>query len=379
MAMGLAERALPLCREELERAPRSIELMRLNALAEGEAGNLRRAIELWQQLIEREGWQHAYAHGWAAALWRMDAMDEAEAVLRDNIERTTTPLAHQSLIRLLLSLERWDDALEAAEQASEAYPDECGFVEAQGVAEAEMGHHERASELLAAAMDKGCTAERWANYEVFAPHLYRSTYRRLLNADDLTRDLSQLDDFECRQRMRLLRSVMRPEVAPLITREILARSDIDVRLAGLALLYELGPGAVDAWQRLLVEGDADLRALTLRPLRAVHDAAFVPLLEAHRQREESPELKALTSLALGESLVAAGDPVRARSVLETVPVSTAAYSQARLALATLAEQRGDPAAALELIEQATAADPELRIDPRRLADLEAAVTATQGD
>jgi len=372
MGMGLAERALPLCREELNRDPESVELMRLVALAELEAGNLERAAELWQQLIEREGWQHAYAHGWAAALWRMGAMDRAEAVLRENVERTGSTLAHQSLIRFLLSAKRWGDALEAAEKASQAFPGECGFVEAQGVAEAEAGRHERAAELLAAATDKGCTADRWANYEVFAPRLLTGTYRKLLRAEDLAQGLADLDDFDCRQRMRLLQMVMSPDVAPTVTQVLLARSDIDLRLAGLALLHEVGARAMTSWERLLAEGDEDLRTLTLQRIRALRDPAFVPPLETHLAREGSREVKSLTTLALGEALITADAPERASAILESIAESEPTYAEGRLALAAAAEQRGDPAAALRLLEQASAVDPELRIDPRRIERLRAA-------
>ena len=85
------EAAVEPCRHELAAQPDSGQLIRLSARVEFAEGDPAVSAELWQQLLDREGWSDPAARGRAMALWRAGEIPAAEALLRQRVEREPSP------------------------------------------------------------------------------------------------------------------------------------------------------------------------------------------------------------------------------------------------------------------------------------------------
>jgi tetratricopeptide (TPR) repeat protein len=365
VAAGELAQALAPCRAEHAADPASPDLTRMLALAEFSEGDAERAAQLWGSLLESEGWSFEDAHDQAMALWRAGDVEAAERVIRSNLERQPSAVAHRDLIEFLMGFERWQEAAAAAAAATELFPSSCDLLEHHGVAEATLGNDERAAALLAKAIEAGCPRYRWTGRGVLPERLGQAEYRRLLDPELLADGLRELDDQVCLDQLRLLRLVMTPEQAPAVTREVLLRTNAKVRLIGLGLLADLGAAALESFKQLLADDDFILRKYTLRRIRELDDPAFRPLLEAHLEREKLPGNRALTSLALAELLLAQGDAGRAEELLLGIPEDDALHPVALVRLADHAEADGDLARALELIERARAINPQLYVEQGR--------------
>ncbi len=163
---------------------------------------------------------------------------------------------------------------------------------------------------------------------------------------------------------------MRPVTGSAIADQVLGRHRLEIRYAGLGLLSRLGAAAMGEWPRLLVADDFILRKLTLRRIRENADPAFVPLLEQHLEKgEDTPGNLNLTRLTLGELLLGLGRVEDAGSLLAAIPAADPLYAVGRVALADHAEAAGEISAALDYLEQALAASPEVYVERDRLDKL----------
>jgi len=369
VAAGEEMPALLACRDELEYNPGSPEMMRLVARLEFDSGDPLRSAELWQRLIDREGWSYEAARAKAMAVWRGGAPLEAETIFRQIIDRSPTAAAHEDLVTYLLAFDRCVEAAGLAAQSAERFPEHCWFQESVGVAEACQDHHAKAAEAITKAIAAGCPRYAWTQRGALSNALDRAEYRPLLRAQELAQGLRQLDDNACRRRMDLLKPVMSAEVAPAITDEILERTTASVRFAGLGLLSRVGSQSLPSWKRLLASDDFLLRKYTLRRIREQHDPAFIPLVEEHLEREPLPKNKNLTRYVLGDLLLGAGQIERGEALLWEIPEDDLLFPVARLVLSERAEAAGDDALALKLVDQAKATSPTVYVDPQRVRRL----------
>lgn len=359
---GIMEAAVEPCRAELAAEPDSERLIRLGARVEFAEGDPALSAELWQQLLDREGWNDAAARGRAMALWRAGEIPAAEALLRQRVEREPSPSPRHDLIDFLLGFDRFEEAARLAASASADFPEDCLFFEDQAVATAGLGDDARAVELIAKAVASGCSRFQWTTRGVLANRVDHPAYRPLLEPSLLVEGLAKLDNDECVQRLRLLRPVFTPAQAPAVTDEVLNRKTAEVRLAGLGLLASLGGRAAPSFTRLLASDDFILRKRVLREIREIHDPAFLPLLEQHLEREPLPGNRSLTALALGELLLDGDRAKEGERLLLGIPSDQPTYPVARLVLAQWADKRGEPDRARALVEEARAVEPKLFVD-----------------
>lgn len=371
--MGESSNALIVCREEFEKAAQDPVAIRRLAKLEFKFGDPGRSAELWSSLIDLEGWTQGVASGRAMALWRAGEKEEAEKVFRGNLERGESQPAYSDLISFLLAFSRWPEAAEVAAAAMAAYPETCVYAELAGVAEAGRDDNERAVEMFAKAIEKGCPRYRWATLGPVPQHLFNPAYHVLLEPSGLVEGIRDVSDRECEQRFQLLALVVTADVAPQITDEILLRDKLEVRFEGLGLLSWLGSSVMPSWQKLLADDDFVLRKYTLRRIRELRDPAFIPLVEKHLGKEKSKSNLALTRLTLAELLLVQGDADRAEAQVREIPDDDSRFAVGLTSLANGAEERGDVAAALRLFDEALAADPEVYVDRERLAKLRADV------
>jgi tetratricopeptide (TPR) repeat protein len=131
----------------------------------------------------------------------------------------------------------------------------------------------------------------------------------------------------------------------------------------------LGSEALPYWTKILTADDFILEKHALRRIREMADPAFAELLEQRLKAEQTPGNRALTQLTLGELLLKKGDSERAEQLLTSVSQEHALYPIALMTLAGHEEKAGNAEAALELIERAMKASPELYVDPDRLRQL----------
>jgi len=377
-AAGDTWQALEACRAELAAQPDDVGLLREVARLEYEEGDADASAALWARLEKLDGWAVETALGRGAALWRAGRIEEAEAVLRDAVGRSGSTEASTALVELLLEHHRWDEAATVASEAIEDAPDSCRLYELRGLAAAGDGDDDTAAGDFARAVERGCPPYRWATLGVLPERVEAEPYRRLLDPEELTAGLMAVDDRECELRLRLLDLVLAPSAAPAITDVVVGRDRLELRYAGLGLLEELGPAAVESWRRLLSDDDFVLRKLALRRIREQREPVYRELLERHLERGDTPGNMALTRLALGELLLDAGDRGRAGSLLDAIPADDPLYALGRISLADSAEAAGELAAALRYLEQARAADPEVHVQLGRIDKLRSDVEARDG-
>ncbi len=377
-AAGDPWQALEACRAELEARPDDVRLVREVARLEYEEGDADAAAALWARLEQLDGWTVETALGRGAALWRAGRVEEAEAVLRDVVERSGSTEASAELVELLLEHQRWDEAAAAASEAIEDAPGSCRLYELRGLAAAAGGDDDGAAGDFARAVERGCPPYRWATMGVLPERVAAEPYRRLLDPEELTDGLGEVDDAECELRLRLLDLVLVPSAAPAITDVVVGRDRLELRYAGLGLLEELGPAAVESWRQLLATDDFVLRKLALRRIREQRDPVYMELLERHLERGDTPGNVALTRLALGELMLDAGEGRRGEALLDAIPADDPLYALGRISLADSAEAAGALAAALRYLEQAQAADPEVHVQLGRVDKLRSAVDAGAG-
>lgn len=370
--------ALETCRAELEMRPDDAALVRAVAALEYEEGDPDASAALWARLEELEGRSLETELGRGAALWRAGRVEEAEAVLRDAVERSGATEAAVDLVELLLEHQRWEDAAAAASEAIEGAPATCRLYELRGLAAAGEGDDEAAAADFARAAQRGCPPYRWATLGVLPERVDADPYRRLLDPAELTDGLGAVDDAECELRLRLLDLVLAPSAAPAITDVVAGRDRLELRYAGLGLLEELGPAAVESWRRLLADDDFVLRKLVLRRIREQRDPVYREVLERHLERGDAPGNMALTRLALGELMLDVGERGRAEALLGAIPADDPLYALGRISLADSAEAAGELAAALRYLEQAQVADPEVHVQLGRVDKLRSAVEAGAG-
>lgn len=370
--------ALAVCRAEFSDAPVPSELRAELARLEYQAGDPIRAADLWEQILEDDGWTAEGSLARAKALWRGGEVDRAEEVFRTTYQEHPEPGTATDLIAFLLAFSRWDEAETAALDAIEAHPDVCSLRELLGMAHAGRGDHAEAADAFEAAIGGGCPPYRWATVGPVPEALDEPAYRPLLTVERLTDGLETTDDDECELRLRLL--AMHPQVkaAPAATREVLERTSLEVRFAGLGLITQLGPAVMDSWEQLLASDDFILRKYTLRRIRELQDEDFIPLLEKHLEREELPGNRHLTALTLGEVLLAGPDPERGRALILSVPEDSALRPVGLMTLADHAEAEGDLEEALRLLEQALESEAtDLHVDRDRLEKLRSATRADE--
>ena len=376
--MGEKEYALVVCQKEFDDSLQDPVAIRRLAELEFKYGDSERSLELWQSLIDLEGWSQEAASGKAMALWRAGKRDDADKLFHENLERDGSEPAYTDLISFLLAFNRWPEAVEVADKAMSAYPETCGYAELAGVAEAGQHNDTRAAELFARAVDKGCQQYRWATLGPVPQRLTEPPYMKLLIPTELVAGLREVSDRECEQRFRLLGAVVTAEVAPLITDEVLLRDKLEVRFEGLGLLSRLGSSVMTSWQRLLADDDFLLRKYTLRRIRELGDPAFIQLIEKHLSDEKSKRNLALTRLTLAELLLVKGEADRADQLVREIPPDDPRFAVGLTSLADAAEERGDIAMALRFLDEALAADPEVFVDRQRLDKLRADVEKTEG-
>ena len=254
VAAGSAEaefEALTVCREALEEEPESLELIRLLAELEFEVGDSASSVELWQKLIDLEGWSADRAHGLAMAQWRARDLDAAEATFEGTVERSGTAEAYADLIHFLLSFSRYREAGEVAGRAAERFPGDCTVFESWAVAEAALEHDARAAELVAEAIATGCPPFEWTTRGVLSQRWKRPEYRKLLDPEALVDGLDELGEFQVLARLRLLEPVMCESVLPAVTQQVIEQTKMEIRLAGLGLLIDMGTQAMGSWETIL--------------------------------------------------------------------------------------------------------------------------------
>jgi len=366
---GIMAAAVEPCRAELEADPDSALLIRLSAQVEFVEGDPARSAELWQQLLDREGWSDRAARGCAMALWRAGEIAAAEVLLRQRLEREASPDPRHDLVEFLLGFDRFEEAAKVAAAGSADFPDYCLFYEDQAVAAAGLGDDARAARLIAESVATGCAPYQWTTRGVLSTRFDTPAYRPLLDPAQLVEGLSKLDTSECVRRLRLLRPVLTPAQAPAVTDQVLNRRTAQVRLVGLGLLTSLGGQAAPSFARLLASDDLILRKRVLRDIREIHDPAFVPVLEQHLEREPLPGNRSLTALALGELLLDGDRADEGERLLLGIPTDQPTYPIARLVLAAKVESLGDRDRARTLVEEARAAEPKLFVDRAMLERL----------
>jgi hypothetical protein len=349
-AKGQYAEALEACRQAHEGAPASAEVAALLAKAEYEEGDAARSARLWNEVLERKGWNFPDAEALALALWRSGDMKGAEAAFRDALAREPSIRAHLDLADYLLSFSRWDEMRSLCDEGLNRHPRTCALEEQKAVAEASLGRDDAAAGLIRKAVVDGCPPFRWVELTPFSDRLSRPAYKALLDPKRLVEGLEGLDQKECRLRLKLLEEVPAPEVADPVVGILLKRKDYETVQRGLAILEAMGPSSMAAWKKVFSEGDFVLRKYALRNLRHLHDPAFIPLLTEELDREKIPGNQALAALALGELLLPT-DRARAEALLASIPDSDSLSCAAALLLAGDAEQRRDYARSLEILNR----------------------------
>ena len=354
--------ALDPCREAHKNAPSSIDLTALLAKAEYEEGDAAQSAKLWNEVLERRGWNFQDAQARALAVWRSGDMKGAEEVFRDNLKRGPSARAYLDLGDFLLSFSRWRELKELCAEGLKRYPGECALREQEAVATASLDQDDAAAGLLRKAAAEGCPPYRWTELNPFSNRLSHPAYRALLDPKKLVGGLEGLDDTECKLRLKLLEDVATPEIAGPVVGVLLKRKDFEIVQRGLGIMETLGPAAMPGWKKLFAEGDFVLRKYALRNLRHLHDPAFIPLLEEELKQEKAPGNRNLAALALGELLLSE-DRLRAETLLLGIPELDSLSCTASLVLAQDAEKRGDYGRSLELLDRMKKA-PNCRVDPK---------------
>ncbi len=362
--------ALKICRQEHQQQPDSLQTMRLLARAEFSDGDAGPAVLLWRTLLKQEGWSAELAHELAMALWRAGKVDEAEAQLRDALARNPTSAAYEDLISFLMGFSRWQDAVEVARAAAEQLPQVCSFFESWGIAEAGLGHDEKAVSLIEKAQQLGCPAFHWAWRGTIQRRLEtQPVYQRLLKPSSLVAGLDQLNDDAMLRRLRLLRLTMTAEIAPSLVPLLRSRKEPELSFAALGLLMQVGAEAMPVWQELLSSKDFVLRKRTLRRIQELADPSFLPLLLQHLEQEELPGNRYLTKLSAGNLLLQGNEPWRGKKLLESIPEDSYLFPVANARLAEWAEKSGQPALAIDYLRRAKAADPNFPLSESRVQKL----------
>jgi tetratricopeptide (TPR) repeat protein len=369
--------AFKACRVEFEGSEVPADLRRQVAELEYEYGDPLRAAALWKTVLDDEGWSVAAARARAMALWRGGDLDATEAAFAEDSENHPSPETASDRLAFLLAFSRWEDAEAVAEKALERFPDACTLAELLGMARAGAGRHADAAEAFETAIDGGCPPFRWTTVGPVPEVLDDPAYSPLLAVERLTAGIRETNDRDCEQRLRLLAMHPDPAAAEAVTGEILFRDKLEVRFAGLGLLTQLGATVMPSWERLLADDDFILRKHTLRRIRELGDPAFIPVLDAHLERESLPGNRNLTALALGQLLLMGDDPARGRDLLESIPGDSDLHAVALVSLADHAEATGDIAGALRLLESAQASGADIHVNPERLEKLRAATHADE--
>ncbi len=316
-AQGEFASALEPCREAAEGGALDVHVLEAAARAELEAGDPARSEAIWRRLIDAHGWQWPWAQGLARSLWRQERTAEAEAVLRDAVERDSSPGPARELVAFLMEFSRWDDAAEAARAALRRFPGDCTLHESLGVAEAGLGEDTRAARAIRKALELGCPPLRWTKRGEIPHRIDRPEYRKLLDPRTLVAGLDALPEGEALHRLRLLELVPDPAVAPEVADAILRSRSAPVKLLGLHILQGFGKAAAPQWEAILSAPDLMLRKHALRMIVRTDEPFLVPILERRLDEEKAPHNLGLVRIALARR-IAETDPGRARKLLEAI-------------------------------------------------------------
>lgn len=354
VAAGRFDAALTSCRVAIVGST-DRSLLAAAARAEFEAGDAGRAATILEGLLARE-WDVETARDRAMALWRAGRLPEAETALGGILQRRESLRARGDLHRLLLSLDRYEEAARTAREAARRYPASCEPGEWTGAADAALGRHREAAAAFSTAVSKGCPPFRWAGLTVVPREIGRAEYRALLDGRRLLAGIGALPEPEVLERLKLLSLVFRPAFAREVAALVERRAEHSIRLAAVGLLGLAGSEAKEAFQALLTSESFVVRKLALRQIRELGLPAFRPLLEAHLTSEETPGNRALTAVALA-SLLGDSEADRRVVLLQSVPEEDELRPLALRQLAEIRARRGDAPGAAALRAEADAWTP----------------------
>ena len=366
------------CRAAVEAAPGNLDLLETAARVEFEADNGAESAALWSRVLE-QGWTLDASRNYAMALWRGGDPETAGKIFRENFAKAPSPETLIDLMHYLLSFERYSELIELADENVQRFPKTCEIDELRGAAEALEGRHGEAAAAYTRAIEKGCPPWRWTAMGTGAAALDNPAYRPLLDPKKIVEGLSGLDDDECLFRLTLLERTMSKEAVPAVLDAALHRTKARIRLAALGLLARIGSSIPDAWETLLSSDDFILRKYTLRRIVALEDPAFIPLLEAQRERETTRGNRSIIALGLGGLFLNQDKTAEAVKELESIPEEDPLFVKARLELADIAHDAGDLETELKHLERARDAAPDTFLETDRIeqvrTELEAASNA----
>lgn len=325
---GQAAEALAPCREALAADPRGDRALQVAAAAaETAEGEPETACRIFEGLLAAGPLSPEESALYARALLRNGRPEEAEATLRQSLERGTSLEAFQLLLDLRLSLGRTAGAEEDIRRALAAFPRDCGLRESSAALYGLLGRDGDAAREARQAVAQGCDPFGWARRPGMAERLGNPAYRTLLAPGAVASGLPGLDDGEVRFRLQILEKTMGPEAVPALAQDLLRRSDYGIRLREIHLLLSQGPGGLPALEEVLGRGDLLLRKMVLRQILFSGEPHWIPLLENQLGREAAPGNRTLAALALAKAYAQAGRRAEAAALLRSIPEGDPLYPE----------------------------------------------------
>jgi len=368
VGIGELESALPYCRTAFDMG-HAIEIARLLAGCEFDAGDASRAAALWQQVMDQDGWSLEASSGKANALWRAGQIKDAEQVFLANYQRAQGERTLSELMRFYMGFSRWGEADAWGEEAVKSFPDNCRLLEMLSATKSALGNIPASTALIKKIKSLPCPPYEWASVPGISERLDQPAYRALLNPEEIALSLRPKDTEDTIEKLTLLRLVATTAVGRPVAKAALENKDFNVRSLALAILQGLGSSATESWSMVLTCDDFVLRKYAIRRQLAMKDPAFLPLLEKTYAAETMPGNRAMLQLLMGELMLSGKNPAAGEALLRTIPEKDPMFPLAALQLSTLSEARKDYAQALQWIEKALAAAPDLKVDPARIARL----------
>lgn len=368
VGIGELESALPYCRTAFD-MDHAAETARLLASCEFGAGDASRAVTLWQQVMDQEGWSLEASCGKANALWRTGQIKEAEQLFLANYQRDPGEKTLSELMRFYMGFSRWGEADAWGEEAVKKFPDNCHMLELLSATKAALGNVPASVALIKKIKSLPCPPYGWASVPGISEELDLPAYRALLDPEEIARSIRPKDTEDTVEKLTLLRLVATPAVGRPVAKAALENKDFNVRSLVLAILQALGTSATEPWSTVLTCDDFVLRKYAIRRQMSMKNPAFLPLLEKAYAAETMPGNRAMLQLLMGEMMLAGKDPAAGEVLLRAVPERDPMFPLAALQLSTLSETRKDYSQALQWIQKALAAAPDLEVDPARIERL----------
>lgn len=368
VGIGEPESALPYCRTAYDMG-HATEAARLLAGCEFAAGDASRAVVLWQEVLDREGWSLEASIGKANALWRAGQIKEAEQLFLSDYQRAPGERTLSELIRFYMGFSRWGEAEAWGEEAVKKFPENCHLLEELAATKAALGNTAGAVALIKRIKALPCPAYAWASAPGLSDRLDQPTFKALLNPQEIASSLRPEDTEDTVEKLTLLRLVAVPAVGLPVAKAALENKDFSVRSLALAVLQSLGASAMEPWSMVLTCDDFVLRKYSIRRQVAMKNPAFLPLLEKVYAAEPMPGNRTMLQFLIGDLLTAGKDPSAGEALLKAVPETDPMFPLAALKLSSLCEARKDYAQALQWIQRALAKAPDLQVDRARVAHL----------